>query len=445
MRILIVSAFFPPINSVASLRPHSWAKYWSQQGHNVTVVTQRKKQEQAHALKYEDGDYLVLAVEETKWIRSLKRLYQRGSSRENFSQGQQGAVRKRGFRKFLAGCFNALREKRGVFNSIRMPDFSDLWVSPAVEAVMDRGEEWDVVVSSFGPYSSHKIALYLKRKGIAKHWIADFRDLWTDHHFFKGLFPFTLFEKMLERRVVTCADVVTVVSKGMQEVLGKKYPGKRVHLVENGYDPDDLQTISSEPFFPSDGKRRLVYTGMIYKGKRDPSPLFQAIAELAKDPRHASLLQKLEVLFAGPLMANLDELIEQHQVSNWVKNLGVLAREDALRLQRDADTLLFLEWGDPSAKYMLTGKLFEYLSSATPILSLGALLDSEPSYLIGKANAGVSLPNEPKKIKEYLVGFLSRSSVDKVSCCQEILDKYSRKNLAFTLLGCIENNNSREK
>lgn len=42
MRILIVSTFFPPENSIASFRPYSWAKWWSRAGHEVTVVSTKK-------------------------------------------------------------------------------------------------------------------------------------------------------------------------------------------------------------------------------------------------------------------------------------------------------------------------------------------------------------------------------------------------------------------
>ena len=39
MRILIVTHYFPPENAIASLRPYSWAKYWTAIGHQVTVLT----------------------------------------------------------------------------------------------------------------------------------------------------------------------------------------------------------------------------------------------------------------------------------------------------------------------------------------------------------------------------------------------------------------------
>lgn len=43
MNILIVAHHFPPENAMASLRPYSWAKYWSKLGHRVCVLTTQKE------------------------------------------------------------------------------------------------------------------------------------------------------------------------------------------------------------------------------------------------------------------------------------------------------------------------------------------------------------------------------------------------------------------
>ena len=42
LKILIISAFFPPQNSIGGQRPYSFAKYWSRMGHSVDVLTTAK-------------------------------------------------------------------------------------------------------------------------------------------------------------------------------------------------------------------------------------------------------------------------------------------------------------------------------------------------------------------------------------------------------------------
>src|SRR5438034_424404 len=72
---------------------------------------------------------------------------------------------------------------------------------------------------SSGPYTAHLLAMQLKRDRIARTWIADFRDLWTANHLYRGLFPFTLRERQLERQCLHAADVITTVSQGLASEL----------------------------------------------------------------------------------------------------------------------------------------------------------------------------------------------------------------------------------
>jgi hypothetical protein len=43
MKLLIITYFFPPLNSIASLRLYSFAKYLTEFGLDVTVFTTPKK------------------------------------------------------------------------------------------------------------------------------------------------------------------------------------------------------------------------------------------------------------------------------------------------------------------------------------------------------------------------------------------------------------------
>ena len=43
MRILIITYDWPPRNSIATHRPYSWAKYWSNNETQISVLTAKKK------------------------------------------------------------------------------------------------------------------------------------------------------------------------------------------------------------------------------------------------------------------------------------------------------------------------------------------------------------------------------------------------------------------
>ena len=54
-----------------------------------------------------------------------------------------------------------LRESRGIFASVRMPDLTHFWIKPAVEWALAQ-PPWDIVVSSAGPYTAHLVAMAIR-------------------------------------------------------------------------------------------------------------------------------------------------------------------------------------------------------------------------------------------------------------------------------------------
>jgi len=65
-------------------------------------------------------------------------------------------------------------------------------------------------------------------------------------------------------------------------------------LITNGFDESDYEG----DFTPSD-KLRITYTGTIYPGKRDPSPIFKAIGSLKT--RGLVSTDSLEMCFYGTM------------------------------------------------------------------------------------------------------------------------------------------------
>lgn len=424
MRILIISTFFPPLNSIASLRPHSWARYWTEAGHEVMILTTQKERDTAIDLQLPNPGYQVLEVPYPRFFSALRR---------DYHTKERGDAKPAPFhKKVLKKGFHYLRYKRGVFNACRMPDFTELWRHSALKAIETKGT-WDLVVSTAGPYTVHMIAEKMKKRGMAKKWIADYRDTWSDSYMYPGIFPFTLLEKWWEKKLLGSADAITTVSKPLVIPFAKKYGKAKVHLIENGFDPSDLKTLPEACVFPEDGKFRIVHTGFIYQGKRDPRPLFKAIQEMNLSPQLKPLLDKLEVVFVGPQEALLLEMIAFYGVEAWVKSQGMVSRETALRMQRDAHALLFLPWNDAEVDGVLTGKIFEYLFSRTPIIAVGGTKVEASQKLILDAQAG-DVFFHASEIKHYLEQQLHTVQKQKKNVNSALLNQYDRKALAARLL-----------
>jgi len=106
-------------------------------------------------------------------------------------------------------------------------------------------------------------------------------------------------------------------------------------------------------------------------------------------------------------------------------------------MQRDADLLLFLAWKDKNKDVLLTGKLFEYLSSLPLILSCGGLFHGEADSLIEEAEAGFVALEDSQKISEILLSLTAKSLPRNRQKRESILKRYERSHLANKLLELV--------
>lgn len=432
MKILIVAAYFPPKNSIASLRPYSFAKYWAQNGHDVTVLAVPKYDFESDLI-LDCSQFKVIYAPLPRWHRFFVKESRSVQSSVGMSLAGTSGVLGRLKRGFLSWVY-ALRERTGVLKDQRFPSHLDPWFFSAYPTI--RNEDWDLVVSTFSPYVGHFIAYRLRASGRAGFWIADYRDLWTGSHMFSGLPFIRSFERFLERRVNRMADCVTAVSQPLVDELKKNFDVKRAEVVENGFDLTDLKELPEENFFENEFIN-IVYTGNIYKGFRDPSPLFAVIRDLNTFGQ-AELLKRLRVLFVGKSDGGVAELARQYEVDWAVRHLGAVSRRQALHMQRDAHVLLFLESNRAEAAGVLTGKLFEYLNAGTEVWGIGVTSAVESGRLIVESGVGEAFGTDQERIKLALEGLLKNEKKKSVRVRPEVLRRYDREALAEKMLRLVE-------
>jgi glycosyltransferase involved in cell wall biosynthesis len=382
MRILLVAPMFPPQRGVAPLRTYSFAAAWAAAGHQVTVLTTEKRADQVGLDLPTAGIRVVELAYRGPWPLEKVRRLSRSREDPALAPMQPAASLKRR----LLAPLRYLKGRTGVFSSVRQPDLTDRWVTPARNWAREHGP-WDVVVSSGGPPAAHLVALAIKARGRCRAWVADFRDLWTDNHIYTGLFPFTLHERRRERRVLANVDRLTTVSPGLAERLAAR-AGRPVDVIYNGYDPEAFDHLAPEAAFPADGRVRLVYTGTVYERGQDLGTLCAAVAA---EPRATLVVasDRPDLWHAAARRAAL---------GNGLDFRGSVPRADALRLQRDASALVLLDWYD-RRHGVLTGKVFEYLPSPAPIWVVGGSTDSPAARLVREAGRGVAFGRSVGRIR----------------------------------------------
>lgn len=386
-RLLMVSYYFAPQNTIGAVRPTKLAKYLTRMGYDVTVIcgagmNAAKDPTLAHDL---EGLSDVHMIREWNPLRDYKARKRSKAVRcAEPSAGKTGGA---------AGAAKARTATGKAGYLHRMLDSLYLylwWLSDRSfrrRAIRELGRlpgGYDAVFSSYAPLSVHEIAREAKRRGLAGRWIADFRDEvnmsfgWQEGY-----------RKRYMRMIRQEADVLCAVSGGFLEMMDLSGVGR---ILSNGFDREDLTGIHSMGGGP-ERRFRAVYCGQLREGRkhvqnRDITPFFSALRGLIDEGVCAE--SELSLVYAGDEGDVFLAAAEAYGLERCVENHGRVTRERSLALQLDADALLMASWNMAGQTGILTGKLFEYMMMDKPIICCmaGDLAGSELGRVLKRTGMG---------------------------------------------------------
>jgi glycosyltransferase involved in cell wall biosynthesis len=190
----------------------------------------------------------------------------------------------------------------------------------------------------------------------------------------------------MERRVVSTADRVTMVSEAMVALYRERYPRldpARFVFLPNGFDPSDWERArpSGEG---APGRFLLLHAGQLAHRPTVRTLLTAVRVLFERDPGARGVLT---VLFLG---GNEEVGTRERERYGLGDALAFAPSRDhiaSLEQMARAGALLLLGHGGAADALLYTGKLYEYLSSGRPIL--GILDEGPAAALIRSARAGV--------------------------------------------------------
>lgn len=389
MRLLVVSFAFPPFNSIGGVRVGKIVKYLLAFGHDVRVITARD-QPFLPTLPLEIPSEKIIY---SNWLTARRKSAPSLQSHDISNPVNENSARKSALKPILKRALGYPYK-----TLVDFPDSNIGWLPFAESDASRLFKTWhpDLIFASSPPPTSLLVAHRLSRRyGVP--WVADLRDLWIDHPYYDQPRWRKVFEEKLERRVLLSAAGVTTVSDPLAETLQMKY-GKSARVVLNGFDQVDYPVSSDVPF--DGGRLKILYTGMIYPGKRDPSPLFEALQRLGP------LAERIRVIFHGFFLESLRPMIRSYGLEHLVEVHDPVSYKESLRMQTEADILLLLLWSDSTERGVYTGKLFEYMGARRPILAVGGV-ETVAADLIRKRGIGVAL-QDPGEIALQLEKWLTQ-------------------------------------
>ncbi|MFY9607528.1 MAG: glycosyltransferase [Blastocatellia bacterium] len=319
---------------------------------------------------------------------------------------------------------NAVR--RTVRTWVYIPDGQIGWYPYALSASqkVDKMRGVDAIFSTAFPITSHLVAYKLKC-ATNKPWIADFRDLWTENHC--GIYTSRLrkrLDQVIEGELLDKADALITVSDRLAETLRDLTGGrKRVEVIRNGFDEADFDGIERRPL----SKWTITIMGTFYSFVYDPSPCLRALRRLMKSGK----IDRSDVQFKiiGDVNPFVTKLVESFGLEDVSSFTGFLQQREVLRHEVNSSLLLFLVYGEKANPGVLTGKLFEYLGSRTPMLAI-VPFDFEAAQIIRDTGAGTVVePEDDAGIERCLLDSYSqfKSGVRGAAMNSADLSQYERK------------------
>lgn len=409
-KVLLVSYFAPPEKHIGALRIEKFLKYLPQYGYQPYVLAGGYNKVDIPFIfrpKYLDPYHIG-----KKFKNALRK--SKSKKIENLEIDPKG----------LEKLIEDSNKPKGLFSlsEVRMPDKFIFWILPAIYLGVEliNREKFDLIYSSSGPPSSSIVASILQKYSKLP-WIAEFRDLWSDNPYDLRKSFFHKIDNWIEHQVLRNCDAFVTVSEPLREFLEKKY-SKPTYVIYNGYDNEDYpQNITLTEKFT------ITYTGKIYIGKRDPSLLFESVSALHKEGIITPEI--LEIRFYGTEQDVLQYLSKKYEIEEYVHLGGSISYKEALLRQKESWLLLLLEWVNPSAKGILTGKVFEYIGARRPILCIG-YKESAIKDLLEETGMGIVL-NNTEELREFLISALDKyRKQDKsigFSFSESAILRYSRK------------------
>ena len=312
-----------------------------------------------------------------------------------------------------------------------IPDARKFWIQPSVNFLSNylENNHIDAIITTGPPHSMHLIGLELKNK-LGIKWISDFRDPWTEIDYFQQL-PLTKKATKkhhdLEQEVLKKSDMVVVVGETMKEKFLKHT--KRIKVLTNGFD-----TIKTSLTQELDQKFSITHVGLM-NSDRNPTILWEVLNEISninpdfKNDLRIKLIGGIDDAVIQDLKVFVHEIIER---------IPYLDHKDVSKYQASSQVLLLSINEVPSAKGIITGKIFEYLQAKRPILAIGPE-DGDAAMILKNANAGTIVGFKNKTAlkatilnlyEDYKEGVLFVKSVN--------IEQYHRKNITSQLAEVIK-------
>jgi len=405
--VLVIAYYFPPLGGAGVQRPLKFVKYFKKFGWKPVVLSVADKNYIHDSSLFCDISPSTEIIR-VKYFNLIKILY--------------------GFRRIKLEFFGKF-----ILKYFAPIDIHILWAIAGFKRIKKylKNNHIDVVYVTGAPFSSFLIAYWIKKKFNIPY-LLDYRDDWVENPFFEMPFCRKIFEKFLEKKIVSQSSAAITVSAPIKEIITRRNPEINMKVITNGYDGQEIK-----PILKKNKKLKMIYAGSFYK-KRSPLMFFHALSELINEQK-INPNNILVDIYGQSMDENIENMIEQFKLDKTVRFKGRLPHSVLLKKFNDYDVFLMIVGVYKNVEGVFSGKIFEYIAFGKPIFAI--VPDGVIKKLLIKTRLGIiAHPEKIKEIKKQILFVYDNFYKNKlvVNPNRGVIEKYDRKKLTNKLVDIFE-------
>ena len=399
MNILIISHSFYPSSDPRANRWTEIAKNFQKNGHQVKVITSSSSRKLLKTFNIDGLEVQEIYDPLFKYTKNVLKIPNNITKKNNRNPILF-------FSKFIY--------------KYKWPDYAFLWIPFGIYFGMKLINKYnfDLIISVSNPFSSHVIALLLKKK--KSLWIADYGDPFS----FERLYPSNnqkLYNKLnsfVEKLVIKKSKFITLTNENVKHEFLNFFNSNKYVIIPPFFNRiySTKNYIKNNIYFEHD-KINIVYSGTLYSKIRNPLFFLDFIKKI-----NLNLDKKIVIHFFGNI-GDCNYLLNYD--SDLIKIHGGVSLPELILIIKQSTLLLNI--GNKST-YQLPSKIFEYMISQKPILNLIYDTTDLTIPILHKYNASINIINTKLYMnaneKEIIQFLLFPNKVD-TKYLKDITDKYS--------------------
>jgi glycosyltransferase involved in cell wall biosynthesis len=416
----MVCYYFPPLLDIGCKRSVAFAKYLSNAGWEISVVSCKKP----------DSFYCTLGNDKPPEGIKIDYSHTLMNLHHPISLLNAALIK-------LLGVFGIKVKRNFFFEIVCIPDQFIGWIPLTVLKCIKiiKTRDVDFIYVSCSPWSASFIGILLKML-TGKPLILDFRDpLALDHVPIRKKLSKTRFKinEALESWFIRKTDIFIVNTKEVKDAYEKKYSHSagKTHFIHNGFDTQFSIANNCQLKFK---KFTVIYTGEFYFYSSDYIDSFYDGMALLKANSLISP-ENFQFLYYGSGAREISSIAESKGLADIVESRGRIPYADVIsEVSKSHLQLLRI------VKMYISSKLFEGIPLNIPFLA--TIPQGEAEEIIKTFSPGSYIINEQNKklVANAIVDSMDKYKNNAVAknLIDPFLKAYSRESLTQKLIGIIE-------